>query len=309
MLKNAFRTITLKGVSLFLYLNLARVFVVFIALYFSALFIFNTEKSRFEILQEWPFHYIILASLLSIAAGYIIHHFYEEELLKIQKPFQAYFKQFLSKKEYLRLYITLNVISLSLAAMVSWKIFLFFLIYQFLIWFYAHKMSSKLWLANLSKTVLTLLPFLALMYYFQNFSYKVICFGVLLFVLILLKEMLKDFITIQTDTLFEHESLPNTIGERQSLPILLFLFGFAIFLNIFLANYYQLGIMELYLYSSALVYAAMIGLLLSKFPKRYNWALMALKAWIFVGVLSIPFINWNLGRVMETIDLGFLSYI
>ncbi len=300
-MSSAFRTITLKGLSLFLYLNVVRVFVVLIALYFSGLFIFNTEESSPFILGDWKFHAIIFASLLSIAAGYIIHYFYEEELLRIQKPFQSYFKQFLSKTEYLSLYLIFNTISLVLAGFVSWKMLVFFLVYQFLIWLYSHKLKSKIWIGNLSKTLLTLLPFVALMYHFQNFSFKVISFGVLLFILIILKEILKDFNTEKTDVLFDHQSLPLEYGRKNVLPILLALLSLAILLNVWLPTYYNLGILELYLYFSALIYFLLIVLLLSKMKKKYFWSLWILKIWIFVGVVSIPFINWNIQEVIQKI--------
>ncbi len=301
MTQNAFKTITLKGISLFLYLNILRVLVVFIALYFSALFIFNTEKSYTEILSQWPFHCIVLASLFSISAGYIIHYFYEEELHKVQKPFQSYFKQFISKNEYLRLYIALNTVSLLLVAWLSWKIFLFFMGYQFLIWLYAHKLNTKWLWANLSKTILTLLPFFALMIYFENYSFKVMLFGVLLFFLIFLKEFLKDFATVKSDALFDHESIPLTIGVKNALPILSALLVIASILNICIAYWYQLGIMEIYLYSSALIYTLILALIHSQFQLKFNWALSILKIWIFVGVLSIPFINWDIQAIVERI--------
>ncbi len=301
MTRSAIKTITLKGISLFLYLNILRVFIVLVALYFSALFIFNTEKSSLEILSQWPFHCIVLASLFSISAGYIIHYFYEEELLRIQSPFQTYFKQFLSKNEYLRLYLTLNVISLLLVSWLSWKILLFFMGYQFLIWLYAHKLSVKMGWANFSKTILTLLPFLALMIYFQNYSAKVLLFGSLLFILIFLKEFLKDFVTVQSDSMFEHESIPIALGVKNALPWLSILLVIAIGLNLFLALRYDLGIMEFYLYSSALVYVLILALVHSGIQLKFNWALTFLKLWIFVGILSIPFINWDIQSLVERI--------
>lgn len=131
-----------------------------ITLYVSTFFLFNQEETLRQFVFDYKIHGIIFCSLLSIAAGGIINQFYDIEKDRLQKPFRSKFQSFLKQKYFLYSYIILNIISLGIAYLLSPRIFIFFLIYQFMMWFYSHKLSKILILNNLTFVALTLYPFL-----------------------------------------------------------------------------------------------------------------------------------------------------
>lgn len=140
----------------------ARIFMLILfafTLYVSTFFLFNQEESLRAFVFDYKVHGIIFCSLLSIAAGGIINQFYDLEKDRLQKPFRTKLQSFLKQKYYLYSYIALNAISLGIAYVLSPRIFVFFLVYQFLMWFYSHKLSKILIVNNITFVSLTLYPF------------------------------------------------------------------------------------------------------------------------------------------------------
>src|SRR5690606_40786384 len=100
-----------------------------LAQYMASLFIFNEGKSHLQILLDPNLSFIILASTLSAAAGYIINNFYDLEKDAIHRPLQNYIERFISQKFKLNTYLTLNFFAHVAAFFVSLKVVLFFVFY------------------------------------------------------------------------------------------------------------------------------------------------------------------------------------
>ena len=147
----------------------ARVFVTVLltfALYVSTFFLFNREESLRNFVFDFRVHGIIFCTVLSVLAGGIINQFYDREKDQLTKPFRSKIQSFLKQKYFLYMYISLNLISLGIALLISPRVFIFFLIYQFLIWFYSHILSKVLILNNLSFVSLILYSFFGMLVYY-----------------------------------------------------------------------------------------------------------------------------------------------
>lgn len=267
----------------------ARIFVlIFITftLYVSTFFLFNREESLRKFVFDYKIHGIILCSVLSIAAGGIINQFYDLEKDKIQKPFRSRLQSFLKQKYFLYSYIVLIIISLTISWVLSPRIFVFFLIYHFLIWFYSHKLSRILVLNNLTFVSLSLYPFFGLLVYCRHFSLKLFLMAGFLFIILLIIDLLKDILTIRIDKVFNYKTLPNFIGIETSSRIIiaLMLVGAVIssltvtFLPVFnyLVMYYSLSVFVLILATLPLIYLRL---------NHIFWLMNMLRLWIFVGVI------------------------
>ena len=93
---------------------------------------------------------------------------------------------FFKQKYFLYAYLLLNLFSLTIAFLISPRVFFFFLIYQFLMWFYSHKLSKILIINNLTFVSLTLYPFFGMLMYYQTFSMKVFLMAVFIFLMLLI---------------------------------------------------------------------------------------------------------------------------
>lgn len=141
-MKNVLIYRTLQLISLLLGIRVFVLMFLTFALYVSTFFLIGRDDIT-SIFFDIKIHGIVLCSIISIAAGGLINQFYDKEKDKIVKPFRSQFQSFLKQKYILYFYLIFNMLSLGISLFLSRRIFLFFLFYQFLIWFYSHKLSKN----------------------------------------------------------------------------------------------------------------------------------------------------------------------
>ena len=260
------------------------------ALYVSTFFLFNREESFRNFVFDFKVHAIIFSSVFSILAGGIINRFYDKEKDQITKPFRSRFQNFLKEKYFLFAYIILNVLSLGLAVFVSKRVIVFFLFYQFMMWFYSHKLSKILVLNNLTFVGLTLYPFFGMLVYYQTFSLKIFFLSIFLFLMLLVIDIIKDTLTKNADKVFGYDTLANRFGFSNTRSILLVL------LLIILSNSIILGIgiglknvIAWYFLISALIIFLIIFMLFRNHKNDKYIALNLLRFWIFIGIFAMLF--------------------
>lgn len=269
----------------------ARFFVTILltfALYVSTFFLFNQEESLRQFVFDFRVHGIIFCAVLSILAGGIINQFYDQEKDQLTKPFRSKLQSFLKQKYFLFAYLSLIIFSLVVAGIISWRVFSFFLVYQFFMWFYSHKLSKIFVLNNFTFVSLTLYPFFGMLIYYQTFSKKIFLMAVFLFLILLAIDILKDTLTKNADKIFGYATIPNVLGSKMTNLILLFLFSFLIIVSGFIIHAKGL--------QSVMSYYFLIGILVIIFVAYYFqtsnknskfFAMNILRLWVFIGILAM----------------------
>lgn len=269
----------------------ARFFVTILltfALYVSTFFLFNQEESLRQFVFDFRVHGIIFCAVLSILAGGIINQFYDQEKDQLTKPFRSKLQSFLKQKYFLFAYLSLIIFSLVVAGIISWRVFSFFLVYQFFMWFYSHKLSKIFVLNNFTFVSLTLYPFFGMLIYYQTFSKKIFLMAVFLFLILLAIDILKDTLTKNADKIFGYATIPNVLGSKMANLILLFLFSFLIIVSGFIIQAKGL--------QSVMSYYFLIGILVIIFVAYYFqtsnknskfFAMNILRLWVFIGILAM----------------------
>lgn len=269
----------------------ARVFVTLLltfALYVSTFFLFNQEESLRNFVFDFRVHGIILCSILSILAGGIINQFYDREKDQVTKPFRTRIQNFLKQKYFLYAYIVLNTFSLGIAGMISMRVFFFFLIYQFLMWFYSHKLSKLLIINNLTFVSLSLYPFFGMLFYYKTFSLHIFLMSIFIFLMLLIIDVIKDTLTKNADKIFGYYTIPNYFSTQVSNTIIVILLIFAQISSALIILKMGLhSIMSYYFAASIFVQICSIFLVLNraKYSKFAN--LNLLRIWIFIGIISM----------------------
>lgn len=269
----------------------ARVFVALLltfALYVSTFFLFNQEESLRSFVFDFRVHGIIFCTILSVLAGGIINQFYDREKDQITKPFRTRVQNFLKQKYFLYAYITLNVLSLGIAGMISMRVLFFFLIYQFLMWFYSHKLSKLLIINNLTFVSLSLYPFFGMLFYYKTLSLHIFLMSVFIFLMLLIIDVIKDTLTQNADKVFGYFTIPNYFSSATSrtiIVILLILSQCSSGLIIWKTGLHS--IMSFYFAASIFVQIISVFLVLNrtKYSKFLN--LNMLRIWIFIGIISM----------------------
>lgn len=267
----------------------ARIFVLMFfafTLYVSTFFLFNQEETFRSFVFDYKVHGIILCSLLSMAAGGIINQFYDQAKDRIQKPFRTRIQNFLKQRYFLYTYLFLNVLSLSVAWLLSPRIFIFFLVYQFMIWFYSHRLSRILVVNNVAFVILSLYPFFGLLVYYRHFSLKLLLMAAFLFAVLLIIDVLKDILTVRPDKIFGYHTVPNSLGIKPAISAAIGMLVFSSLISCAIVwRIPHFNYLVMYYSASAIV------LLLACYPllffrlKHVFWLMNLLRFWLFVGVV------------------------
>jgi 4-hydroxybenzoate polyprenyltransferase len=258
------------------------------ALYVSTFFLFNQDESFSRFVFDFKVHGIIFCTVLTILAGGIINQFYDFEKDHVVKPFRMRIQSFIKQKYFLYAYLFLSMISLSVAWMISHKVFVFFIVYQFFMWFYSHKLSRILILNNLTFVSLTLYPFFGMMVYYETFSKKVLLMAIFLFLILLCIDIVKDTLTKSVDKAFGYTTIPNYFNAKTTNGIIvsLMFITMAVSLKLILRTGIS-GFMAYYFVTGLLVFILCIYLIISNSRRNKFFTINILRLWVFLGIISM----------------------
>lgn len=269
----------------------ARFFVAILltfALYISTFFVFNQDESFRKFVFDFKVHGIIFCTVLTILAGGIINQFYDFEKDHIVKPFRTRIQSFIKQKYFLYAYLVLSLVSLGVAWFISHNVFLFFIIYQFFMWFYSHKLSRILIVNNLTFVSLTLYPFFGMMVYYETFSKKVLLMAIFLFLILLCIDIVKDTLTKSVDKAFGYTTIPNHFKSKTTKGIITFLLivTMAVSMKLILKTGIS-GFMAYYFSGGLFIFILCIYLLLNSSRKSNFLTINILRFWVFVGIIAM----------------------
>lgn len=287
-----------KIVSLFSVVRGYNIPVIILAQYLSAIFILAKDQPALETLLDVNLFLIVLASSVTIASGYIINNFYDSKKDLINRPRKSMLDRLVSQKTKLNVYFTLNFIAAFLGLLVSWRAGLFISVYIFLIWFYSHKIKRYPIIGNLMSTLMTIAPFFAifLMYYkdIEHTNSYIVIFShaTFLFLLLWIRELIKDLENIVGDFATNYQTIPVVYGEKVSKYLITVLSILSVFPVYILIELDDVGYMDIYFYCCFIVLIFfVIYLWNSKSKAQYFYLHNALKVLIVSGVFCIVLID------------------
>ncbi|MGI9579651.1 UbiA family prenyltransferase [Chryseobacterium sp. RRHN12] len=258
------------------------------ALYVSTFFLFNQDESFRNFVFDFKVHGIIFCTVLTILAGGIINQFYDLEKDHVVKPFRTRLQSFIKQKYFLYAYLALSAVSLGIAWMISHNVFVFFIIYQFFMWFYSHKLSRILILNNLTFVSLTLYPFFGMMVYYETFSKKVFLMAVFLFLILLCIDIVKDTLTRSVDKAFGYITIPNYFKTRNTKIILTSLLIITMVVSMKIITKTGItGFMAYYFAGGLFVMIVCIYLLINASRRSNFFTLNILRFWVFIGIIAM----------------------
>jgi len=266
--------------------------VVVVAQYLAAIFIFAPDKSLKHVLLDTSLYFVVLATICVIASGYIINDFYNVKRDVVNKPQKRKLDSIVSQKTKLHIYFFLNFLGFILGFLVSWKAAFFFGVYIFLIWFYAHKLKQRPLFKLISAATLRLLPFFVIFVYYKNFSTIIFTHASFLFIVLLIRELIKDLENIKGDIVSDYFTLPIKYGEYFTKLLISQLTLFVLPPIYFLIKYPELGLMKYYFYASVFV-LFFVNVFLWKGNEKKDYLILQtiLKMLMTFGVLSLLFID------------------
>lgn len=258
------------------------------ALYVSTFFLFNQEESFRKFVFDFKVHGIIFCTVLSILAGGIINQFYDLEKDHLVKPFRTRIQRFIKQKYFLYFYLILTVISLGVASFISYRVLIFFIVYQFFMWFYSHKLSRILVINNLTFVSLTLYPFFGMMVYYETFSIKIFLMAIFLFLVLLCVDIVKDMLTKSVDKTFGYTTIPNFFDVKKTNIIVISLLIITMVVSMKIVTRTDIsGSMYYYFVAGIFVMILCVYFLINSSKNSKVLTLNILRLWIFIGIIAM----------------------
>jgi 4-hydroxybenzoate polyprenyltransferase len=264
------------------------ILVITIALYLSAIYIFNPELAPLAVLADIKLHLAILALGLFIASGYIINAFYDVEKDMINRPQQTLFDRHISKAFSLRCYVLFNTIAGVLSLLVDYRVFLINVLFSLVLWFYSHKMRKLKLISEVGAAMLSVAPFFSLAVYYRTVTLKMFEFVALIFVFIIAREICKKLIGLKGDIILGDQSIPIVIGEVWASRAITFLAMVSIAQLAFFIRFLFEGYVDYYFYTMAFILGFVI--FFEAIRKDHRMVNRLYKLLILMCIFSIPFI-------------------
>lgn len=306
MLSRKNKLLVMKIISLFSVVRGYNIPVIVLAQYLSAIFILAPETRALDVILDINLFIIVFASSLTIASGYIINNFYDAQKDLINRPNKSMLDRLVSQKTKLLVYFGLNFLVVLIAFFVSWRAVLFFSSYIFLIWFYSHKLKKYPIIGNLTASLLAVLPFFGILLYFKNFYHVIFGHATFLFLLILIREMIKDLENLKGDFVSDYKTIPVVYGEKVSKKIITALTILTIIPIYVLVDVYEVGYMVIYFYICMIILLFFLIKLWKsntkeEFLKLHNVLKFIIVAGVFCIVLIDPALIWRGKSVLLSI--------
>ena len=262
-----------KLFSLFSIVRGYNILIIIIAQYLTSIYILAPQLSIKEILFDFNLFMIVLASTTAIASGYIINNFYDSEKDLINRPNKSILDRLVGRRTKLNFYFILNFLSLVSALFVSYKAALFFFLFIFGIWFYSHKLKKYPFIGNLVAATLAVIPLFAVFIYYKNFDLVIFVHATFLFIIISMRELVKDLENLKGDLLQKYHTIPVIYGSLVSKKILTFLSILALVPTYLLIVKFDIGAMDFYFLGSIIALLIFV-ILLWKSNKKLHYLVL-----------------------------------
>ena len=267
-------------------------FLVILAQYLSAIYIFARAESVELLLRNSDLHLIVLSSFLVVSAGYLINQYYDLPKDLINKPYKSMIDLQRTPSSLMRWYAFLNFIALALSLFVSFRAALFFMGYILSIWLYSHRLRRILIWGTLFSAFLAVSPITALFLYYQHIEWKIAGFALFLFLLLWIIALVKDLENMPGDLAVGLKTLATSWGIEASQRLIRIVLGAEVLLSLSLLYFYDLGLMRYYFFASTLFFALLFVLVQKlKKLKNYSETHWMLKLFVLLGTLSILFLD------------------
>lgn len=288
------KRLLLKMLSLFSVVRGYNILVLVIAQYLTSAFILAPDLPLRAVIFDDNLFFLILSTTTVIASGYIINNFYDSEKDLINRPRKTMLDRFISQRTKLSVYFLLNFAAIFFASYVSFRAVVFFSIYIFMIWFYSYRIKKLLFLGNLVASILAITPFFVIFVYYKNFETVIFIHATFLYLMIVMRELVKDLENLKGDLIQNYKTIPVVYGEKLSKFFLSILSIIAIIPILLLTTRFDTGLMDYYFYISFIL---LIFFLLMLYFSTAKWQYLLLhnilKLIIVAGVFSILLIDPN----------------
>ena len=277
-----------KILSLFSVVRGYNILFIITAQFISSIYMFSENNSILGVVFDVNIWLIIFSSAFSISAGYIINNVFDSEKDLINRPLKTTLEKEISGRTKLLVYIFLNIITLILAFLVSLKALVFFSIYIIGIIIYSIKISKYPFIGNLFSVILAITPFFAIILYYKSYSIEIFSHALFLFLIVLIREVVKDLENFVGDFTLNYFTIPVKYGEKVSKAYISFCSFLVLIVTYLILVSYELSYMKYFYFFNYIFFALFNYYIWNSYSKaNYQYLHNSLKLLIVLGLFSI----------------------
>jgi 4-hydroxybenzoate polyprenyltransferase len=167
------------------------------------------------------FVYLVLATFLAAASGYIINDYLDVKIDYINKPHKVVVGNAISRRTAMFLHLAFNVLAFLLGLLVSVKLAAWIVVCAVLLWFYSVIFKKSFVLGNLLISALSAFVVLILALFDTSISiYLVWAYSFFAFTGTFIREVIKDMEDMRGDKQYKSKTLPIKLGVRYTKMLL-----------------------------------------------------------------------------------------
>jgi 4-hydroxybenzoate polyprenyltransferase len=204
--------------------------------YFLALFVFCPQYSFHQIILDKTLHLMVLSTIFTLCGAFVINSFYDSDKDLVNRPKSALVGRAIGTTFLANSYVLFNVLASLFAFCASKKILFFYFFYILICWFYSHKLQKKPIVRELSASLLTMAPLIAVWIHYGVWDWKLMYFFCTLLALLFTKDVVKDIAGHKGNLIFGYNTLVVVAGKSK-VKIGLVIFNIVVFL-VFLGIYF-----------------------------------------------------------------------
>lgn len=285
------RVFVIKSLVFFSLVRWYNLLLVAIAQYLTAIKILNPTLTVWQVLSMPQLHWIVLSTALITAGGYLINAFYDYEKDLANHGEEVIINKIISKRFAINAYLVCNAFALLIALFLNFKLFLFYGLLIFLLWFYSHKLKKLPLLGNFTASFLAVSAFLSICIFYWDINLLIVSYATYIGLIALTREIIKDMVAIKGDMLFGYKTFPVKFGIKKTKMLLAPLMLLCVPIGYYLFNNLHPSYSAIFFsVSFSGIVMAMLYLMFIKTEKGYKQIDDYYKIIIVLGILNIALV-------------------
>jgi 4-hydroxybenzoate polyprenyltransferase len=257
-----------------------------LAQYFTAVMLISWDN-----VFDFRFLFLVAATCMIAAAGYIINDYYDIKIDLVNKPDRVIVGKSITRRYAILLHTLLSVGGVGIGFLLDWRIGVINFFSAFLLWWYSNDLKRQPFIGNLVVAVLTGLSIVIVDALYRTGNQLIFIYATFAFFMTLIREIIKDMEDLKGDDTFGCRTLPIIWGIRRTKY---FIYGVAgVFtVSVIAINFFMVRLPEEYfVLFLAIPMIILIAMLVRADTKRDFKRLSTFcKVILLLGVLSMAFV-------------------
>ena len=255
---------------------------------FTSLFLLGLPLAQ---LLEIRFALLIVSTQMIAAAGYIINDYYDQKIDMINRPERVVVGVDFKRRQALLAHTFLSLAGFGVGFYLHWVIGLIHFFSAFFLWYYSNQLRRLPLIGNLVIAALAGMTFLIVTVFYFQYNRLVMIYAFFAFIIILLREIIKDVEDVKGEAAFGCTTIPVIWGINGAKTVIYVIILAGSWLLAYFLWDEQRLLLSLYFMSLLPVFMWFVYKLYQADSHRDFILLHQLVNWIvFTGIVSIVFI-------------------